>query len=177
MEGNERSAQMLLDYDNMFREFSKAISIYNIDNIPVLFESPDPDHRTLTYFIKKNEDQEAAANKVISILKEDDQMDALVEAKRKGEDGWEQGYKILPNLLEESTRKLLKKGVQIMVSREKSGRSKKYFFIPLKMLSEHSKKLIESKFSYEQFFKTAADQISSTLKEMGEEFVSQVKQR
>ena len=168
---------MLLDLDNMFRELSQAIILYNIDNIPLLFQTPEPDHRTLTFFIKKNENQEDAANKVISILKEDDQMDALVDAKRRGEDGWEQGFKILPNLLEESTRKLLKKAGEIMVSKENNGKSKKYFFIPLKMLSEHSKKLIESKFSYEQFFKKAAEQISSSLTEMGEEFVSQVKQR
>ena len=47
---SQRSAQMLLDYDNMYRELFEAIEKYEITEVPELFKEEEPDHRALTYY-------------------------------------------------------------------------------------------------------------------------------
>ena len=50
MGDSQRSAQMLLDYDNMYRELYQAIQQYNIREIPALFKDEEPDRRALTHY-------------------------------------------------------------------------------------------------------------------------------
>ena len=131
---------MLLDYDNFHHELSAAIKTFNILQIPiVLDQNPEenPDHRTFTFYMKQ-EDTKNAVNLGVSMILEN-KSHLIVECTRKN---GEKGFKV-PASIDEKIRKLILKGSQQMTSTEK-GKSMKFRFIPLDILTEETKEKIKS---------------------------------
>ena len=48
-----RCAQMLLDYDNMYREVYRAIEKFELTEVPELFKEEEPDRRALIHYRKE----------------------------------------------------------------------------------------------------------------------------
>ena len=167
---------MLLDYENLFREMSKAVTDYQISNIPLLFQSADTDYRTLTHLMKKDVDIKTSANKAIGLLLDSSKLDLLVSMQRRG---GEEGCKIFPSSANvDQTRKLILLGSETLVSKDSEGKSKRCRFIPLSFLTDEIKKKIQSsRNSYEHFYKTASCKIEEDLNGIGNNFLSQIKKR
>ena len=147
---------MLLDYDNLHFELSAAINTYYILQVPIVLDQnpgESPDHRTFTYYMKQ-EDFQNSINLGISMML-DNKSHLLVECTRRN---GEKGYKVPANI-EDKIRKLILKGSQQMTSTDK-GKSMKFRFIPMAMLTEETKQKIKSvQKTFKSFINTATLQI------------------